>query len=198
MTYAIIGSGAIGSAIAKHFAHSNIDVLVANSRGPASLVKLVNELGTYVKAATIDEALKADMVFLAVPFTAVTDAVAKAGPWKNRIVIDATNAINFSNFTPADLGGRLSSHIVAESVPGARVVKAFNTLPAAILAGDPNNNGGHRVLFVSGDHANANAEVATLAERLGFVAVDLGRIDAGGRLQQFGGPLMVHNLVKYG
>ena len=75
MTYAIIGSGAIGSALARQFARSNIDVLIANSRGPESLAGLVAELGSHVTPTSLPEALKADTVILAVPFTAVAEAV---------------------------------------------------------------------------------------------------------------------------
>jgi predicted dinucleotide-binding enzyme len=198
MTYAIIGSGAIGSAIATQFARTGIDVKVANSRGPESVESLATQLGYRIKPTTLAEAIKADVVFLAVPFNAVPDAVSTASDWKGRIVVDATNAIEFPSFKPLDLDGRLSSHVVADTVPGARVVKAFNTLPAAVLASDPRKEGGRRVLFVSGDDADANQTVATLVDELGFSPIVLGAIAEGGRLQQFGSPLMVHNLSRHG
>jgi predicted dinucleotide-binding enzyme len=197
MTYAIIGSGAIGRALALHFAGSGIGVLVANQRGPESLADLVRELGSKVNAASLQDALNADVVVLAVPFDAVRDAVRSAGEWRGRIVIDATNAIDFPSFTPRDLGGRASSDIVAEAVLGARVVKAFNTIPAAVLASDPTQRGGRRVVFLSGNDPSANLEIAALIERLGFAAIDLGKIAEGGRLQQFGGPLVAIDLVSH-
>lgn len=196
MTYAIIGSGAIGTALATQFARNDIDVLVANSRGPASLADLVGRLGRNIKAASVPEAAKADIVILAVPFGSVPETVRDAAAWNGRIIVDATNAIDFPAFTPKDLGGRLSTDVVADSVPGARVVKAFNTLPAAVLASDPAKDGGHRVVFVSGNDAPAKKDVATLIKKLGFGAIDLGKL-AEGRLAQFGGPLMVHNLIKH-
>jgi predicted dinucleotide-binding enzyme len=198
MTYAIIGSGAIGSALARQFARSNIDVLIANSRGPDSLAGLVAELGSHVTPRSLPEALKADTVILAVPFTAVADAVQGSAQWTGRIVVDATNAIDFPAFTPKDLGGRPSTDIVAEMVPGARVVKAFNTLPAAVLASDPAQDGGRRVLFVSGNDAGANADIAGLIERLGFAPITLGKLNQGGLLQQFGASLAAQNLMKHG
>ena len=198
MTYAIIGSGAIGSALARQFARSNIDVLIANSRGPESLAGLVAELGSHVTPTSLPEALKADAVILAVPFTAVADAVHGSAQWNGRIVVDATNAIDFPAFTPKDLGGRPSTEIVAEMVPGARVVKAFNTLPAAVLARDPAQDGGRRVLFVSGNDASANADTASLIERLGFAPITLGELNQGGLLQQFGASLVAQNLTKQG
>jgi predicted dinucleotide-binding enzyme len=142
MTYAIIGSGAIGTALATQFARNNIDVLIANSRGPASLADLVGRLGKNIKAALVEEALKADIVILAVPFGSVPETVRDAAAWSGRIIVDATNAIDFPAFTPKDLSGRLSTDVVAGYVPGARVVKAFNTLPAAVLASDPAKDGG--------------------------------------------------------
>ncbi|PSJ40935.1 NADPH-dependent F420 reductase [Allosphingosinicella deserti] len=196
MSYAIIGSGAIGSALARAFARKGIDVVIANSRGAASLGALTQSLGDTVRAAELTEALAADIVILAVPFDAVGSAVAGADAWNKRIVVDATNAIDFPAFTPRDLGGRPSSKIVAEQVPGARVVKAFNTIPAAILASDPADSGANRVLFVSGNEAHASQEVADLAEELGFAPIILGALDDGGRLQQFGGPLTGQNLLR--
>lgn len=196
MTYAIIGSGAIGTALARQFARKAIPVRIANSRGPASIAALAKELGPSVQPVELAEALASDIVILAVPFTAVADTVAGVPDWQGRIVIDATNAINFSDFSPADLGGRASSDLVAGHVPGARLVKAFNTLPAAILASVPDADGGHRTVFASSNDAEAARTFAALAEALGFAPINLGRIDEGGRLAQFGGPLAVHNLIK--
>ncbi len=93
----------------------------------------------------------------------------------------------------------MSSEVFASLVPGARVVKAFNHLAAALLAADPSTDGGRRVLFYSGDDAQARAQVATLIERLGFFGIDLGPLSVGGPLAQFpGGPLPLLNLVKLG
>ena len=124
MTYAIIGSGAIGTALATQFARNNVDVLVANSRGPASVSDLAGKLGDNIKPVSVEAAANADVVILAVPFGSVPDAVGGVSDWAGRVVVDATNAIDFPTFTPKDLGGRLSTEIVAEAVPGARVVKA--------------------------------------------------------------------------
>jgi len=101
-------------------------------------------------------------------------------------------------FKPADLGGRVSSEVFATLVPGARVVKAFNHLRPLLISGDPTAEGGRRVLFYSGDDVRAKAEIGALIERLGFFGIDLGPVAAGGRLAQFpGGPLPVHNLVRF-
>jgi predicted dinucleotide-binding enzyme len=198
VTYSIIGSGNIGSAIARQFARKGLDVAIANTRGPDSLVPLGKELGHHVIPQCLAAALDADILILAAPFSAVA-AIARAGTaWAGKIVVDTTNAIDFPAYTPTDLGGRASSEVVAEILSGARLVKAFNTLPAAVLAADPTEGGGHRVLFISGDDAPANSEVASLAQKLGFGPIVLGKLAEGGLLQQYGGPLMIQNLVKLG
>lgn len=158
---------------------------------------MVRELGSNVTPVTASEVLQADVVILAVPFDAVQNAV-KGVEWDSRIVVDATNAVNLPAFTPRDLKGRLSTEIVADAVPGARVVKAFNTLQAATLGVDPAVLGGRRVLFVSGDDPWARLAVVDLVERLGFAGVDLGGIAEGGRAQQFGGGVSGKEFVQLG
>jgi predicted dinucleotide-binding enzyme len=154
---------------------------------------MARKLGPSVKPVSVEEALGADIVFLAVPFTSVGEVVRDAGAWGGRIVVDATNA----RLPPDQLAGRLSTDVVADAVGGARVVKAFNTMFAAVLAQDPVERGGHRVVFMSGNDNAANKDVAGLVERLGFSAVVLGRITEGGRLQDFGAPLVGLNLLRY-
>jgi predicted dinucleotide-binding enzyme len=197
MQYAIIGSGAIGSALASHFARKHISARLANKSRARSLTALGQKLGPEITGVSLAEALQADIVILAVPFGAVREITANATSWNGRIVVDATNAIDFPAFTPMNLGGRPSSEIVAEQVPGARVVKAFNTLPAALLATSPELDGGRRVLFVSGDDQEAKSQITRLVELFGFAPIDLGTLSAGGRLQQFGAPLVAVNLVKF-
>jgi predicted dinucleotide-binding enzyme len=198
MKIAIIGAGAIGTAIARSLSRAGIAASIANSRGPQSLAALVNELGPHITAVSAQEAAQADLVFLAVNWSKIPAAVRGLGPWNGRIVVDANNPIEAPAFKPYDLGGKASSTVVAGMLPGARVVKAFNHLQAALLAGDPQAEGGRRVLFTAGDDAAAKAEVARLIERLGFSSIDLGTLDGGGRLAQFpGGPLPTLNLVHF-
>ena len=111
--------------------------------------------------------------------------------WEGRIVIDPTN-----DFDPSDLDGRTSSEVVADLVAPARLVKAANTLGAAVLGSDPRDAGGQRVIFLSGDDAEARSEVAALFEDAGFFVVDLGGLREGGKMQQVGGPLASHNLIR--
>lgn len=197
MTYAILGSGAIGSALARRFVAKGIEVSLANTKAPENLNGLVVKIGPLVRPVTSAQALLADVVILAIPFDAVPDAV-KGVKWENRIVVDATNAIDFPAFTPRNLKGRLSTQIIADAVPGARVVKAFNTLPAALLGDDPMVLGGRRALFISADDPSARSVVVELIDRLGFAAVDLGRITEGSHAQQFGGSVSGKEFVQLG
>ncbi|UJR83653.1 NADPH-dependent F420 reductase [Sandaracinus amylolyticus] len=198
MSIGIIGAGNIGSAFATALARAQIRATIANRRGPESLGDVTAPLAPFVSAGTIEEAARADMVFVAVPWSKIPDALAKAGPWNGRIVIDANNPIEAPRFQAADLGRRLSTEVFADLVPGARVVKAFNHLPPPLLAGDPRTKGGRRVLFFSGDDASAKREVAALIDRLGFFGIDLGSIAVGGKLVQFpGGPLPTLHLAKF-
>ncbi|MGO4407973.1 NADPH-dependent F420 reductase [Bosea sp. RAF48] len=199
MTIGIIGSGAIGTAFARTLARAGIEAGISNSRGPDSLVDLVRELGPSITAVSREEAARADIVFVAVNWTKLPAALARLPAWNGRIVIDANNAIEAPLFKPVDLDGRASSEVVADLVPEARVVKAFNHLRAELLATDPRSDGGRRVLFYSGNDAAAKSEVAALIERLGFAGIDLGSLAVGGKLAQFpGGPLPNQNLIKVG
>jgi predicted dinucleotide-binding enzyme len=197
MSIGIIGSGAIGAAFARALARAGIEATISNSRGPESLNELVRELGPSLKAGAREEAARADIVFVAVNWTKLPAALAGLPDWSGRILIDANNPIEAPLFKPVDLKGRISSEVVADLVPGARVVKAFNHLRAEVLAADPRSNGGRRVLFYSGNDSTAKAEVAALIEQIGFVGIDLGSLAVGGKLAQFpGGPLPNQNLIK--
>jgi predicted dinucleotide-binding enzyme len=198
LTIGIIGAGNIGAAFAGALARRGIAATIANSRGPESLADLVEGLGPTITPGTREEAAGKDIVLVAVNWSKLPAAL-KGLDLSGRIVIDANNPIEAPLFKPVDLGRRLSSEVFAELVPGARVVKAFNHLVSALVAGDPAAEGGKRVLFYSGEDAAAKAEVGALIERLGFAGIDLGSLAVGGRLAQFpGGPLPTLNLVKFG
>jgi len=186
----IIGAGRIGKAIAQIAGRAGLPVVISNSRGPASLVSVVEGLGDGVTAGTVSEAAAADIVVVAVMWPDVAGAV-EGLEWNGRIVIDPTN-----DFDPSDLDGLTSSEVVADLVAPARVVKIANTLGAGLLASDPHEADGQRVLFLSGDDADAKAPVRGLFEDAGFSVVDLGGLREGGRLQQFGGPLAGLNLIR--
>ena len=189
MSVGIIGAGRIGQAMARTALRAGRRVVIANSRGPESLTAVVEGLGDGVSAGTVQDAAAADIVVVAVMWPQVPQAV-EGLAWEGRIVIDPTN-----DFDPSDLDGRTSSEVVAELVAPARVVKAANTLGAAVLASDPREAGGQRVIFLSGDDAEAKTTVVALFEDAGFFVIDLGGLREGGRMQQVGSPLTGRNLI---
>ena len=201
MSWGIIGAGAIGQALAARFTAAGQEVVISNSRGPRSLAPLASRFGPHLHPGTVAEAAAAGTVVLAVPWRQVPAAVGAAGvaDWRGRVVVDSTNPLQPPDFRVADLGGRTSSEVVQDLVPGARLVKAFNTLSPTALAAEPRTGAGRRVVFLSGDHPDANREVAALVDAAGWAAVDLGPLAVGGRLQQFpGGPLPTLDLLLQG
>ena len=198
MSIGIIGSGALGSNLARAFAKVGISATISNSRGPASLADFIEEVGPSIKAVTVEEAASADIVVVAVRWTDA-EAVLKALPsWNGRIVIDGTNPVEFIDpespdatdptnplaaygIKAVDLGDKHSSEIISTFVPGARLVKAFNHLDVKVLS-EPETSGGQRVLFYSGDDSAAKTEIRAIIEATGFFPVDLGSLDVGGRL----------------
>jgi hypothetical protein len=154
------------------------------------------------------------MVLVAVRWVDAEKVLGNLPAWNGRIVIDGTNPVEF--FDPAtspdakdpsnplaaygikavDLGGKHSSQIIQQLVPGARLIKAFNHNDVNVLK-EPETAGGKRVLFYSGDDASAKAEVRSIMEAAGFFAVDLGPLDIGGPLASLPfGPLSTHNFIS--
>lgn len=198
MNYAIIGSGTVGTTLARFFAAKGIPVRIANSRGPDTLREVATELGSSVTPVTVQEAVEADVILVAVGSVAFKDVGALRDDWSGKIVIDATNGFMLpQEVQDAEFQGRLTSEVNAERVPGARLVKAFNQLPLKVLASPTPDSIGRRVVFVASDHEDASATVAKLADDLGFAPIEVGRIAEGGRLIQARAPLVFQNLVKY-
>jgi 8-hydroxy-5-deazaflavin:NADPH oxidoreductase len=199
MKYAIIGSGKIGTALARTFARKNIEVAIANSRGPETLASFAEKLGPSVIPQSVLHAFEAEMIFLAVPFPAHKDVAKQFEQWNGKIVVDLTNAFRIA---PEELGGLLSSEVVSQAFVGARLVKGFNHLPAEQLGSNPVPERQRQVIFVSSNDADASAIVAAVATELGFAPVELGRLDKGGvPLHVLGGRpggLLLQNLVKLG
>jgi predicted dinucleotide-binding enzyme len=165
MSYAIIGFGNIGRALAKAFARNGIEVSVATTRDPESFASAAAAIGPTIIPKKLAEAVKADIVFLAVRFESHQD-VAKALPtWQGKTIVDVTNAYGVS---PEKLGGQPSSKAVAQAFAGGRLVKGFNHLADAVLDQDPAVHGGRRVVFLASDDDDAAAEIGALAEDLGF------------------------------
>jgi predicted dinucleotide-binding enzyme len=197
-SYAIIGFGKIGRALAKAFARNGINVSVATTRDPESFASDAAAIGAEIVPVTLVEAVKADVIFLAVHFESHPD-VAKVLPnWQGKIIVDVTNAYGVP---PEKLGGLPSARFVAEAFTGGKLVKGFNHLIAAVLEQDPAVHGGRRVVFLASDDEGAAAEIATLAEDLGFAPVKLGGLAEGGLLVQARGnswgKLIFQDLVKF-
>ena len=193
MSYAIVGFGAVGQALARMFARKGIEVAVASRRQPEELAPQANAIGPTIVPKTLEDALEADVVMLAVLYWQHREVAQARTSWEGKIVIDVMNTLD-------DLGGVPSSTVVARALPGARLVKAFNHLPARVLAEDPASNGGRRVVFLSSDDESAAATVAALVERLGYAPVSLGKIAEGGQLVQgrdkIWAPLVFQDLFK--
>jgi len=185
----IIGAGQLGQAMARTALRAGRRVVIANSRGPESLASVVSELGDGVSAGTVEQASAVGIVVIAVPWDRVPEAV-QGIDWDGQAVIDATN-----DWAADDLNGRTSSERVADLVAGARVVKAANTLGADVLGSDPQVGDGRRVIFISGDDAEAKADVVALFLDAGFAPIDLGDL-ATGAMQQIHHPLAGLNLIK--
>src|SRR5246127_3636713 len=179
MSYAIVGFGKTGQALAHAFARNNINVTVASRRTPEELAPQARVIGPTVIAKSMQEALKADTIMLAVPFGEHPEVARALPSWKGKTVIDAMNSFPVP---PEELDGLPSSAFLPKSFTGAKLVKGFNHLAAATLAADPVVEGGHRVVFLSSDDEDAIAPVAALAKQLGFAPVKLGKLNEGGAL----------------
>ena len=191
MKVGVLGSGRIGAVAARLFVVAGHEVAIANSRGPESLQALVQALGPRAHAMTVTDAARfGDVVLLAVPWH-LEAALAPAEVLRNKIVIDAMNP-----YDPAggffDLGGSTSSEIVLRRMPGARLVKAFNTLYYEHLA----NRGrkdlplqDRHAIYIAGDDQDAKEIVAGLIRDIGFAPVDTGGLREGGRLQEPDSPI---------
>ena len=196
--YAIIGFGKIGQALANAFARKGIAVSVATTRNPESFSSAAAAIGPGIIPTTLTEALKADVIFLAVRFESHPE-VAKALPtWQGKTIVDVTNAYG----VPLEqLGGQPSARVVAQAFTGGKLVKGFNHLGAAILEQDPAVHGGRRVVYLASNDDSAAVEIGELAKNLGFSPIQLGGLSEGGLLVQAHGnswgKLIFKDLVKF-
>ena len=191
MKIGILGSGRIGGVAARLFAAAGHEVAISNSRGPESLRAMVAELGALARAATVNDAAGfGDVILLAVPWH-LTQALPAPELARGKIVIDAMNPYN-----PAggffDLGESTSSEEVRKRLPGARLVKAFNTIYYEHLATRGRKDlpiEERHAIYLAGDDAAAKGVVARLIEGIGFAPVDTGSLHEGGLLQQPESPI---------
>ena len=198
MSYAIIGFGEVGQALARAFARTGIEVSVATTHDPESFAAAAAAIGPTIVPKTLAEAIKADIIFLAVGYRSHRDVARALPSWKGKIIVDVTNAYVVPT---EELGGQPSGRVVAQAFTGARLVKGFNHLPAAVLAQDPAVHGGRRVVFLASDDDAAAAEIGSLAEKLGFAPIQLGGLSEGGLLVQARGNswgrLIFKDLVEF-
>ena len=197
MSYAIIGFGNIGQALARAFARSGIEVSVATTRDPHSFAPDAAAIGPEITPTTLGEAVKANVVCLAVRFESHGDVARTLATWEGKTIIDVTNAYGVS---PEELGGQPSSKVIEQAFTDAKLVKGFNHLVASVLDQDPAVNGGRRVVFLASDDDDAAAEIGILAENLGFSPIQLGGLSEGGLLVQARGDtwgqLIFKDLIK--
>jgi predicted dinucleotide-binding enzyme len=193
MSYSIVGFGNIGQALAKAFARKGIEVSVATTRDPESFASAAAAIGPTIIPKKLADAIKADMIFLAVRFGSHPDVAKALTSWQGKTIIDVTNAYGVP---PEELGGQPSSKFIAQAFGGARLVKGFNHLIAATLDQDPGVRGGRRVVFLASDDDAAAAEIGALAENLGFSPIRLGGLSEGGLLVQARGNSWGHLIFK--
>lgn len=186
MNIGILGAGHIGGTAARLFAQAGHQVAVSNSRGPASLRSLAAGIGPQAHAMSSENAARfGRVVLLAVPWR-TPEALPPPDLVTGKIVIDAMNPYGPGGEV-LDLGAATSSEEVRKRLPGARLVKAFNTIYYQHLAtlGDTRLPIEDRyAIFVAGDDAEAKKTVGRLIEEIGFAPVDTGSLAEGGRRQQ--------------
>ncbi|MBX9472192.1 NADPH-dependent F420 reductase [Microcella sp.] len=186
-TIGIIGSGNIGGTLAIALTRAGHEVVVANSRGPESLGAVVAELGDLASAGTVAEAAHAgEIVVVAVPLWAL--ASIPSDLLEGRIVIDTNNYYPGRDGAIAELDARetTTSELVARHFAGARVVKAFNHIPAReiLTHAQPAGSDGRRALAVYADDADARDRVAALIDEIGFDVVDGGALTDSWRIER--------------
>ncbi len=175
MRIGIIGSGRIGGNLGRLLADAGHEVLFSFSRDPAKLQALAAAAGAAARAGSPGEAAAfGEVVVLSVPWALIDDALTAAGSLAGQIVIDTTN-----QFGPGGLvrlpAGRTAAEVNADRLPGARLVKSFNTLTAGFQAQAARRPPAARVaMFLAGEDGQAKQVVAGLIAEVGFEPVDLG------------------------
>jgi predicted dinucleotide-binding enzyme len=177
----VIGAGRIGGGAARLLARAGHELLLSYSRDPDKLRAQAEEIGA--RAGTPAEAAAfGDVVILAVPWPAIDDAVTQAGSLDAKIVIDTTNPFGAGGWEVPE--GRTTTQVNQERLPGAKVVKSFNTLTAAFQQEAAGRAGDERVaMFLAGDDPEAKQVVAGLIADAGFDPVDAGTAAQSGILE---------------
>ena len=185
-TVGLIGSGNIGSTVARLAVDAGHDVVLSNSRGPETLADLVGKLGPHARAATAAEAAEAgDVVVVTVPLKAYREV--PVAPLAGKVVIDTNNYYpdRDGRFPELDDGSTTSSELLQAHLPDSHVVKGFNNIVSTHLgglsraAGSPDRS----ALPIAGDDADAKTTVTALFDSLGYDTVDAGPLAESWRFQ---------------
>ncbi len=198
MRIGIIGAGHMGGALAKRLAAAGHEIVISNSRGPDTLLDTVAGLGPLVLAATTPEVVEAgEVVILAVPYGRIDEVAAASAAWRGKIVVDVTNFFPQRDVGTLDPGYHGSSVEVARKLPGARVVKAFNTIGARRLDRELRLVGSEPdAVFYAGDDAEAEQIVAQIIRDAGCAPVRTGPLFEGGVRQQPGSDIYGYPLSR--
>ena len=198
MHIGIIGAGHIGGALARLFVDAGHEVAVSNSRGPATLGAVVEELGLRAQAMTAAEAARfGEVMVVSVPFGRYRELPTEGVT--DKVVIDTNNYYprRDGHFEELDSDTTTSSELLQAHLPGSRVVKAFNAILWSRLRDDgrPAGDGERLGIPISGDDEQAKRAVAELIDQIGFDAVDAGTLAVGGRKHQPGTPAYTDGLL---
>jgi len=185
-TIGLIGSGKIGSTVARLALAAGHEVVLSNSRGPETLSDLVAELGPKARAANAAEAAEAgDVVVVTIPLKNYRQVPVE--PLRGKTVIDTNNYYpsRDGNIAEVDSGSTTSSELLQAHLPESHVVKAFNNINFAHLAALPRPSGDpeRSALAIAGDDADAKKAVNALFDELGYDVVDAGPLSEGWRYQ---------------
>lgn len=197
MRIGIIGVGHIGGTLAGLFIRAGHEVAISNSRGPATLGDLVEELGEQARAVTAEEAARdGGVVVVSVPFGRYRELPTEG--FAGKVVVDTNNYYpgRDGHFEDLDADRTTSSELLQAHLTGSRVVKAFNAIRWRSLRdlrrppGDRERVG----IPISGDDEEAKRVVAELIDQIGFDAVDAGSLAEGGRKHQPGAEVYAADL----
>lgn len=195
MKIGVIGTGSMGSAVARALAKAGHDAMLG-SRDRERGRREAAEMGAGVCGGSIAEAAQfGDVVVLAVPFSAVEETIEEAGGLDGKLIFDVTNALDHDDPLRVTVDTS-TAEVVARLAPGARVVKALNYMHAGVVE-DPSYDGCTPAAFYCGDDADAKATVEGLLNDLGLDPVDCGPLEAARNLESLCG-LLVHLSVNQG
>ena len=186
-TIGIIGSGNIGSNVAKAAVEHGFEVVISNSRGPDTLQDMVSELGDHATAGSTEEAIrKGDLVLVAIPLKSIGELPVE--PFEDKIVMDANNYYpqRDGRIEALDRNESTTSELLQRHLPHSHVVKAFNSINAKDIPrdGKPKGSGDRRALAIAGNTDSAKDAVANFLDAVGYDIVDLGDLSESWKVER--------------